>query len=179
MRQRSIWITTRPFKSVARCGATSLAALSARATTNGIRPSNTSRPRGTTSQLPTDYKPEDAKRKQVSGEAIIQAAKRIQDWPSLDAAVEEMIADQTANVAWWREKVSKGHGGDRQVPRSAHLLSYQEGEQLIGFRHQTISKWDRRLGNPEEYAAFLRGPSYSGRRICPRRWGSMMQSFRG
>jgi phage N-6-adenine-methyltransferase len=67
-------------------------------------------------------------------------------------------------VAWWREKVTPGKGGDRKSKNQrrgpAPLISRSEAEDLSGIKHQTISKWGRRLEDAEAYKAHLYGSSY-------------------
>ena len=78
-------------------------------------------------------------------EAIIQAAQRIRDWPSLEKAVDEMMADQAENVAWWKNTVTPNKVRKSvSAVQGTQIVPMAEAEELIGFRNQTISKWQRR-----------------------------------
>ena len=44
--------------------------------------------------LPTDFKPEEAKSRDAKADAVIDYAKKVRDWPSLEAAVEKKMEDQ-------------------------------------------------------------------------------------
>jgi hypothetical protein len=43
---------------------------------------------------------------------VIKEAKRIKDWPALEAAVDAKIAEQVQFIAWWDDKVQRP-GGNR------------------------------------------------------------------
>ena len=62
--------------------------------------------------LPTKSKPEKAKENDAKANAVIDYAKKVKDWPSLETAVEKKMEDQTEFVRWWTEKVTP-----RQSPR--------------------------------------------------------------
>jgi hypothetical protein len=54
-----------------------------------------------------------------------------------------IIEDQAGFVLWW-QKMVKPQGGNRksdQVPRSAHLISFEDAEELSGITHQQVSRW--------------------------------------
>src|SRR6266446_4054463 len=63
------------------------------------------------------FKPEEAKKKHSLTDAAIKHAKRVEDWPLLERAVDEKIADLQAFVAWWQASVtprqSPGRGGNK------------------------------------------------------------------
>lgn len=110
---------------------------------------------------PTQFDPETAKKNNAKADAVITYAKSVKDWPTLEIAIDQKMEDQSEFVRWWGEKVSKGHGGNRQEPRSAHLMSTTDAETQTGITHQQVSKWRNRLKDPEKYRAMLFGAAYA------------------
>jgi len=66
------------------------------------------------SGLPAKFKPEGALARQAQADAVIGYAKRIHDWPLLEKAVEQMIADQKEVLAWWDANVIDKGGRPRR-----------------------------------------------------------------
>jgi hypothetical protein len=63
----------------------------------------------------------------------------VKDWPTLEAAVEQKIEDQTEFVRWWKETVrSDGNPGTGAGPRR---LARDDAEDITGITKQTVSKW--------------------------------------
>ncbi len=58
------------------------------------------------------FKPQEAKLREAKAHAIINYAKRIKDWPMLEAAINKMVEDQEELVRWWDEDVRKKGGVD-------------------------------------------------------------------
>ncbi len=48
----------------------------------------------------------------AQADAVIDYAKKVRDWPSFEAAIEQKMQDQAEFVRWWDEKVK-----DRGRPR--------------------------------------------------------------
>lgn len=93
---------------------------------------------------------------------MIEYARRLHDWPLLERAVTQKIEEQAEFVQWWRENVSRNHGGKRdadQVRGSAHL-KFDDAEKLTGITHQQVSKWAKRLKDEGKYRATLFGAAY-------------------
>jgi hypothetical protein len=42
----------------------------------------------------TQFKPEDALKREAQGDAVIAFAKKVKDWPMLEKAIDQKIADQ-------------------------------------------------------------------------------------
>lgn len=78
---------------------------------------------------------------------MIDYAKRVQDWPTLEAAVDQKIEEQIEFVRWWRETVSVRHGGDRSSPQVCGL-AMPDAESLTGISNQQVSKWNKKLQKP-------------------------------
>lgn len=107
--------------------------------------------------------PSDIKR-EAEGDAIIAYAKAVKDWPTLEAAIDQKIADQKDFVAWWKGNVQRA-GGDRQSKKqkrgSALMLVVEDAESLSGITQQKVSKWGKRLANEDAYRGFLFGVAYA------------------
>jgi len=57
-----------------------------------------------TTGLPTQFEPERVKVNDEKAKAVIDYAKRVQDWPLLEGAVDQKIEDQQEFVRWWDVK---------------------------------------------------------------------------
>ena len=63
-----------------------------------------------TAGLPTNFKPEEAKERDLKADTVIRYAKAVKDWPMLEAAVEQKMEDQAKLVQWWKENVRRPGG---------------------------------------------------------------------
>ncbi len=95
------------------------------------------------------FKPQEAKDRDAKANAIIAYAKSIQDWLLLEAAVDQMLEDQTELVAWWDESV-RGKGERANVAERGHFV--EAATDLTGFTKQQVSKWRRRLKDRDQQA---------------------------
>jgi phage N-6-adenine-methyltransferase len=99
----------------------------------------------------------------AQADAVIEYATTIKDWPLLMQAVEAKIEEQAKFVAWWdravtpREKLGKRANHPSavrgQVPQA-------KAEAQTGIKHQTVSRWNTRLKEPEKYRDLLYGVAY-------------------
>ncbi len=86
------------------------------------------------------------------------AAKRVKDWPTLQAAIEQKIEDQREFVRWWAERVQgKGQPKKNSARSSLVLLPAKDAEDLTGIRHEQVSRWRRHLKDEAAYRAKLFG----------------------
>lgn len=108
----------------------------------------------------TEFKPEEAKKRDAEADAVIGFAIKVKDWPLLEKAVDEKIADQIEFVRWWDETVRKAGQPEKNSPGSARILSLDDAEGITGIMHQQVAKWRKRLAQPDEYRAKIFGPSY-------------------
>ena len=108
--------------------------------------------------LPTKFKPQEAKSHDAKADAVIDYAKKVKDWPTLETAVEKKMEDQTEFVRWWDENVRPA-GQGRNVAEQRQY-SVEEAESLTGITKQQVSKWRRRLKEPEKYRDMLYGAAY-------------------
>ena len=109
------------------------------------------------------FEPQEAKVRDAKANAVINYAKKVKDWPSLETAVEKKMEDQTEFVRWWEEKVTPGQSPGRSGKKSnadQRLISKDEAETLTDITQQQTSKWRRRLKEPEKYQAMLYGAAY-------------------
>lgn len=103
------------------------------------------------------HKPQEAESNDAKADAVIEYAKRVRDWPALEAAVEQKMEDQAEFVRWWGENVrEKGQRANVSDPR--HFVA--DAETHTGITKQQVSKWRNRLKDPEKYRAMLYGSAY-------------------
>jgi hypothetical protein len=96
--------------------------------------------------------PELMRQEQAKADAIIEYAKKMQDWPLLEEAIAAKIEQQREFVQWWDENVGAGHGGDRS--KNADLRSWLpriDAERFAGIAQQQVSRWRKRLLDAERY----------------------------
>ena len=110
--------------------------------------------------LPTNFKPQEAKSRDAKADAVIDYAKKVKDWPSLETAVEKKMEDQTEFVRWWAETVRPG-GRPTKTSADPRWLSQEDAESHTEIAHQQVSKWRRRLKEPEKYRDMLFGAAYA------------------
>lgn len=109
-----------------------------------------------------EFKPQLAKIKDAQADAVIDYAKKVKDWPTLEKAVDQKIEDQTEFVRWWKETVRK-HGTNQHTQESAVLgtpLSMPAAEEVTGISNQQVSKWAKRLKDQDTYRALLFGVAW-------------------
>jgi hypothetical protein len=80
-------------------------------------------------------------------------AKRVRDWPALEAAVAIKIEDQREHVAWWDATV-RAPGNCR---KDATIVSVAQAERETGIGKQVVSRWRRGLSDIETYRVRMYG----------------------
>lgn len=110
----------------------------------------------------TVFNPEKALEEDAKSDAVIDYAKRVKDWPTLELAIEKKMEDQAEFVRWWAEKVSVRHGAGRGNKKSAvrGTFSMADAEKFTGISNQQVSKWRKRLKEPDKYREMLYGAAY-------------------
>lgn len=113
----------------------------------------------------TLYQPQATKVRQAKVDAVINYAQTVRDWPLLEQAVEQKIEDQREFVRWWEETVTTRHGMGRPPAReekNPDRRSFPVGvaEDATGISQQQVSKWRKRLQEPEKYRDVLFGAAY-------------------
>lgn len=108
------------------------------------------------------FDPGRAKVRDAKFQAVIDYAKRVHDWPTLEAAVDQKLEEQTEFVRWWKETVGVNHGGNRRGDQgaSSSTLKADDAESLTGITKEQVSKWAKKLQKPEQYRAQLFGAAY-------------------
>lgn len=103
------------------------------------------------------FEPQATKNKDAKLDAVIEYAKRMHDWPTLEQAVEQKIEEQIEFVQWWRDNVrGKGQRGN-----SAGLGYFVEhAEEVTGITHQQVSKWKKRLTDRDKYRSTIYGVAW-------------------
>ena len=107
--------------------------------------------------LPTKFKPQEAKSRDAKADAVIDYAKKVKDWPTLETAVEKKVEDQTEFVRWWDDSV-RGKGKRANVADRGHFV--EDVENLTGITKQQVSKWGQRLKDIKAYRDLLYGHAY-------------------
>ena len=108
------------------------------------------------------FKPEEAKENDAKADAVIGYAQTVKDWPTLESAVAQKMQDQAEFVAWWKVNVTPNKGGDRRSENQSHRSAtlVEDVETQTGITKQQVSKWQRRLAEPEKYRDMLYGAAY-------------------
>ena len=117
--------------------------------------------------LPATFEPKAAKEKGAKLDAIIEYGRQVKDWPLLERAVEEKVAEQAEFVRWWTETVGANHGAGRGK-KNADLGSFsaEEAERQPGISQQTA------LGSPNA-PGHVRTSTASRSRLLRRYGGSV------
>ena len=108
------------------------------------------------------FDPKLAAQRDAQADAVIDYAKRVKDWPTLEEAIGIKLADQEAFIKWWREIVRRAGGKEAQAIRAerGELLPEADAEKSTGIKHQQVSRWSKRLKDPAAYKAMLYGKEY-------------------
>lgn len=107
------------------------------------------------------FRPEYAIIMDAKADAVIAYAKKVRDWPALEAAINTKIQDQQEFVQWWDKNVlRKGGTFETNTNSAERRYSTTDAEAISGVSHQQVSKWRRRLQEPEKYRAMLYGVTY-------------------
>lgn len=99
-----------------------------------------------------EFQPQQAKANDAKANAVIDYAKRVQDWPLLEQAVDQKIEDQEEFECWWTTKVRrKGGEGGVQCDNAESALSVEQAENLTGISQQQVSRWRKHLQDKPKY----------------------------
>jgi phage N-6-adenine-methyltransferase len=101
----------------------------------------------------TKFKPEATRMKNAKLDAVIDYAKRVNDWPLLEQAVDQKIEEQEEFVGWWKDTVTPGHGAGRGNKKVADRgpFSVDKAEKLTGITKQQVSKWGKLVADKPKY----------------------------
>ena len=83
--------------------------------------------------------PDECQRRK-SCDAVIEYAKRVKDWPTLERAVDEKIAEQADFVHWWKESVRAAGNPAKKSPG----VNFLRGEKINDARSRALVAASRR-----------------------------------
>jgi len=107
------------------------------------------------------YEPARHRLKVAAAEFGIKEAKRIKDWPALEAAIDAKIEEQQKFVAWWKGHVTdKGGRPSKNRAGISAQFSERDAERQTGMKHQRVSDLGKWLRKPKQYRAYLVGAEY-------------------
>jgi hypothetical protein len=111
------------------------------------------------------YDPTQTAMRVAAIDAARKHAQRIRNWDALDAAIDEVIAEQRHFVAWWTATVTTRHGAGRGVGEEKNadqrsFISVEVAQKETHITQQQVSKWRKALDDEDDYRAKLRAPSY-------------------
>lgn len=117
----------------------------------------------TESGVPAIFSPEKAKLRDAQADLVIEYAKRVQDWPMLERAIEQKLEDQRLFIEWWETEITARHGAGRGNKNNSDpgCFSLSDAERLTGITQQQVSRWRARLQDPEKYKADLYGAAWA------------------
>ena len=69
------------------------------------------------------------------------------------------MEDQAEFLRWWEETVTPNRGGGEKLNRGP-AIKLPDAEAQTGITKQQVSKWRRRLKEPEKYREMLYGAAY-------------------
>jgi hypothetical protein len=87
-------------------------------------------------------------RQEARTSAVIDYAKKVKDWPTLEVAVDQKIEDQREFVAWWDGNV-RGRGERANVADRGHFV--KDAKKLSGINKQLVFRWRRLLEDVEAF----------------------------
>lgn len=94
------------------------------------------------------FDPGATKTNQAKLEAIIDFAKKVQDWPLLEDAINSKIEDQAEFVEWWRAAV-RGAGQGNVADRGQ--FSVDQASEATGITKQQVSRWRKSVSDKPKY----------------------------
>ncbi len=109
-------------------------------------------------EMPVVFEPQETAHRQAKIQALVAYAAKVRDWPLLQTAIKKKIEEQEEFVRWWAETVGKNHGGDRKSDDAKSktqiaVFDKADAEALTGISQQQVSRWRKRLADPEKYEA--------------------------
>lgn len=107
------------------------------------------------------FKPNEARIRSAKLDAVIEYAKSVQDWPTLEAAVDQKVEQIREFVRWWDEGVGvRQHANSEDNADRRSPLSKADAESLTGISQQQVSRWRKRIKDEAAYKATLYGAAY-------------------
>lgn len=107
-----------------------------------------------------EWRPEKVHANQAKADAVIDWAKRMNDWPALEAAIDVKLDDQEEFVRWWDESVRRDGRPSKTVADQGPFLAVEAAEDLTNITKQQVSKWKKRLADRLAYRALIAGAAW-------------------
>ena len=110
----------------------------------------------------TKFNPKQTRMKLGALKEGVKLAAKIKDWEGLEAAIDGVIEEQRAFVAWWEARVTPGHGAGRGNKNIADGQSFSVADATgqTGVTAPQVSKWRNRLRDESAYREVLRDGAY-------------------
>ena len=83
-----------------------------------------------------------------SANAVIEFAAKMQEWPTLENAVDQKIEDQQEFVRWWRKNVRRPGQGKIS---DTEISLVEQAETLTGISVVQVSRWGKALQDIPKY----------------------------
>lgn len=109
------------------------------------------------------FDPKQAATKDAKLDAVIDYARRVKDWETLEAAVDQKVDQIREFVGWWKDTVTVNKGGDRRSENqnnSSVILIAEDAERITGISPMQVSRWRTKLKNETAYKETLYGAAY-------------------
>lgn len=107
------------------------------------------------------FKPNEARIRGAKLDAVIEYAKSVQDWPTLEAAVDQKVEQIREFCDWWKEAVTVRLNANSKVSADRRTpLSMADAESMTGISNQQVSRWRKRIKDEAAYKATLYGAAY-------------------
>lgn len=116
----------------------------------------------------TRFNPKQTRMKLGALKEGVKLAAKIKDWEALEAAIDAVIDEQQAFVAWWEGNVTPGRNAKLElsgkragkvIAKAQEPLSQKAAAQT-GVTPSQVSKWRRRLADESAYREVLREGAY-------------------
>jgi phage N-6-adenine-methyltransferase len=98
------------------------------------------------------HQPQLMREEQAKADAIIEYARKVKDWPLLEEAINAKIEQQQEFVQWWGKTVGVRLNANSKVNADlSSPVSRVDAERLTGILQQQVSRWRKKLDNPDRY----------------------------
>src|SRR4051794_3325977 len=95
------------------------------------------------------FKPQAAKSRDAQADAVIEYAKRVKDWPTLESAIDTKIKDQIAFLEWWDSNVAPNSRPKTISERK--YFSVDAAKELTAITPVQVCRWRQRLADIDSY----------------------------
>lgn len=125
-----------------------------------------------------EFDPKAVKGQDAKLDAVIDYAKRVQDWPLLEQAIDQKIEEQAKFVEYWDRNV-RSDGRPKKNSFSSETVSAATLEEHGGISKVQVTRWRKRLSDPEQYRAKLYGKAWAEAFGANSERGSVVQKYTG